>query len=84
MKPDKCSFCKGKLKLGKTDFTARVGNEIVTVKNVPAYICDNCDEAYFTPDVSRKIDSTMKEVQEGKLYAHPVAAGELEYESDLD
>jgi hypothetical protein len=28
MKPDRCSFCKGKLYEGKTEFVAKVGGEV--------------------------------------------------------
>jgi hypothetical protein len=40
MKPDRCSFCKGKLaekKLveGKTEFVAKVGEQIIAIKDVP-------------------------------------------------
>jgi len=80
LKPDICNFCKGHLISGKTDFTVKVGSSIVSIKNVPAYICDNCGEAYFNPEVSRNIDKVMIEFHEGKLLAHPVAAGELEYD----
>ena len=82
MKPEQCSFCKGVLYNGKTEFIARVGDEILSVKDVPAYICENCHEAYYAPDISRKIDSIMQNVHHGKFLAHPIAAGELEFESN--
>lgn len=78
MKPNKCSFCRGELYKGKTEFVAKVANEVVSIKDVPAYICENCREAYFTPEVSRKIDGVMKDFHRGKLLAHPIAAGEVE------
>jgi len=80
MKPDKCSFCKGKLNEGKTEFVARVGEEVIVIKDVPAYICENCGEAYFTPEISRKIDKIMRNFHKGKLLAHPIPAGEIELE----
>ena len=79
-KMDTCSFCKGTLKKGKTEFTVKSGNSIVSVKNVPAYICENCGEAYFDPDVSRRIDKVMKDFHKGELLAHPLAAGEIEFD----
>ncbi|WP_245543637.1 YgiT-type zinc finger protein [Methanoplanus limicola] len=30
------------------------------MKEIPAYICNQCREAYFTPEISRKIDEIMK------------------------
>lgn len=78
MKPDRCSFCKGKLHEGKTEFVAKIEDEVISIKGVPAYICENCGEAYFTAEISRKIDKIMRDYHAGKLLAHPIAAGEVE------
>jgi YgiT-type zinc finger domain-containing protein len=77
MKPDRCSFCKGKLINGKTEFIARVRDEILVVKNVSALICNECGEAYYSPDESRKIDKLMRKFHESNLLVHPIPAGEL-------
>jgi hypothetical protein len=37
-------------------------------------------EAYYTPEVSRKIDIVMKKFHESKLLLHPIAAGELSFD----
>lgn len=78
MKPNRCSFCKGKLFKGKTEFVAKVGKEMLSIKNVPAYICEECGEAYYSADTSRKIDKIMRDLHENKLLAHPIAAGEID------
>ncbi len=62
---------------GKHDFMARVGDEIIAIKDVPALICDTCGEVEYTPEVSREIDSIMKEFFAGRLLAKPLAAGEV-------
>jgi len=36
------------------------GEKIIVIKEIPAYICNQCKEAYFTPEISRKIDEIMK------------------------
>jgi len=77
MKPDKCSFCKGKLIEGKTEFVAKVGEEILVIKNVSAYICNECGEAYYSPKESEKMDILMKKFQKSELLVHPLIAGEL-------
>jgi len=77
MKPDKCSFCKGKLIEGKTEFVAKVGEEILVIKNVSAYICNECGEAYYSPKESEKMDMLMKKFQKSELLVHPLVAGEL-------
>lgn len=77
MKPDRCSFCKGKLVNGKTEFIVKVGDEILVVKNVSALICNECGEAYYSPGESKKIDILMKQFHESNLLVHPIPAGEL-------
>lgn len=81
MKPDRCSLCKGKLRKGKTEFTVKVEKEVISIKDVPAFVCQECGEAYFTPEVSRKIDKIMRDFHKGKLMAHPIAAGEVKLEA---
>ncbi|MDY6866121.1 MAG: type II toxin-antitoxin system MqsA family antitoxin [Halobacteriota archaeon] len=78
MKPDICSFCKGRLKEGETEFVAKVGDKVVSIISVPAYVCEECGEAYYSPEVSRKMDKIMREFHEGKLLAHPIPAGEID------
>ncbi|HIE30942.1 MAG TPA: type II toxin-antitoxin system MqsA family antitoxin [Methanosarcinales archaeon] len=60
MEPDRCSFCKGRLIKGGTEFIVRVVSELLVIRGIPAYACEECDEAYYTPDISRKIDRIME------------------------
>jgi len=78
MIPDACGLCRGKLRRGETEFVARVGDGVISIRGVAAYVCENCGEAYFSPEVSRRIDEVMQEFHQGKLLARPIAAGELE------
>jgi len=74
MIPERCTFCRGRLHEGKAEFIARVGDGIIVIKEVPAFVCDRCGEAYYTPEISRRIDAVMKDVHEGRICARP--AGE--------
>jgi hypothetical protein len=56
---------------------ARVGDEIVVIRDVPALICDTCGEIEYTLEVSRDIDLIMKDFFAGRLLAKPLAAGEV-------
>jgi len=78
MIPDTCGFCRGKLNPGETEFVARVGDEVISITGVAAYVCENCGEAYFSPEVSGKIDEAMRDFHQGKLSARPISARELE------
>ncbi|MGP8323445.1 MAG: type II toxin-antitoxin system MqsA family antitoxin [Methanosarcinaceae archaeon] len=77
MKTDRCTFCKGKLVKGETEFVVKVGEKVLAVKDVSAYVCEECGEAYYIPEVSEKIDGHMKIFNESTLLVHPMAAGEL-------
>ena len=63
MIPDRCSFCKGKLREGTTEFMAHAAGEVIVTKDVPAYVCEQCGEAYYTTGTSRKIDGVMRDAQ---------------------
>jgi len=80
MIPNKCIFCQGKLYEGKTDFVVKIKNEVISINKVPAYICDNCGESYYKVEISRKIDKIMAAYHSGKFLAHPIAAGEIEFD----
>ena len=78
MIPDICSCGKGRLTEGTTDFTAKVEGEIIVIRDVPAYVCDSCTEAYLSIKTSRKIDKIMREFRAGKLLTKPLGTGEVE------
>jgi len=77
MIPDRCSFCKGKLQEGKTEFLAHAAGEVIVIKDVPAYVCEQCGEAYYTAAISRKIDEVMRAAHQKKLCMRPLPAGEV-------
>ena len=77
MRPDTCSFCKGRLHPKETEFLARVNDEIIVVKNVPALVCENCEEAYFSSQASRQIDMVMKQFQKGEISVKSLSAVEI-------
>jgi hypothetical protein len=47
------------------------------IKDVPAYVCEQCGEAYYTAGTSRKIDGVMKDAHQKKLCMRPLPAGEV-------
>jgi len=75
MKPNTCSLCGRILREDKTELLMRIEDQIVVIKNIPAYICEDCGEDYFTPDTSRKIDRIM---HEDKIAKRPIVAFEIE------
>jgi len=74
---DRCALCNGKLEEGTTEFMARASGEVVIINKVPALVCEQCGEAYYTVEISRKIDAVMSEAHRKKLCVRPVPAGEV-------
>jgi YgiT-type zinc finger domain-containing protein len=77
IKLDRCALCNGRLGEGTTEFMARAGGEVVIINNVPALVCEQCGEAYYSVETSRKIDAVMNEAHRKKLCVRPVPAGEV-------
>jgi YgiT-type zinc finger domain-containing protein len=58
----KCVICKhGQTQAGRTTVTLERGESVITYKNVPAQVCDNCGEAYVDSQVSTDLLSAAAE-----------------------
>jgi YgiT-type zinc finger domain-containing protein len=75
---DICLCGKGRLHEGFTELKIWIENTLLVIKNVPARICDLCDEAYISPETSRLVDRVMEKYRTGRLEAKPIAAGEID------
>jgi YgiT-type zinc finger domain-containing protein len=63
----------------KTELVIRVGEEIVVIRDIPAYVCENCGEAYFTLETSRRIDKIMEDFYGDRVSKKPIRAFEISY-----
>jgi YgiT-type zinc finger domain-containing protein len=81
MNSDAHDYCcrAGKMRDGRHDFMARVVDEIIVIKDVPALICDTCGEVEYALEVSKEIDVIMKEFFAGPLLAKPLVAEEIRF-----
>lgn len=75
--PDNCSCGRGKLHKGFTKHIVEINKEVIVIRNVPAWICDLCDESYITSTVSEKIDKIIAAFRAGRLMSKPIAAGQV-------
>jgi YgiT-type zinc finger domain-containing protein len=75
---DLCLCGKGRLHEGFTELKIRIENTLLVIKNVPARICDLCDEAYISPETSRLVDRAMDKYRAGRLEVKPITAGEID------
>ncbi|MDX2136809.1 MAG: YgiT-type zinc finger protein [Chloroflexota bacterium] len=45
-----CRYCRGELEEQLVSRIQRVGERWFVIENVPALVCKQCGETYFTPD----------------------------------
>jgi YgiT-type zinc finger domain-containing protein len=61
---DRCDLCGGELRAGKTRLQIWRGEELLVVKDVPADVCQQCNEAYISATVSEQLDHFLDEYQQ--------------------
>lgn len=79
IEPNYCNLCKGTLSEGFANLITRIDDQIIQISDIPAWICDNCNEAYYSPKSSRKIDEIISNARDKNLLVHPLAAGEIKF-----
>jgi len=58
----KCPICKeGSTENGESTVTVERNGAIVFFKEVPALICNNCGETYFTSEISKRLFKLAQE-----------------------
>ena len=58
---DQCDLCGGALQPGKTTLEIWHGDELLVIKDVPADVCQQCQEAYVSATVSERLDHFLAE-----------------------
>ena len=51
-----CTFCGGEVNEQRIEYDYRRKGRLLILSNVPAGVCCQCGEKYFTPDVLKKMD----------------------------
>jgi YgiT-type zinc finger domain-containing protein len=54
--PTKCPMCGGKVNVGTTTFTVDLTTGVIAVRNVPAWVCNQCGEDWIEDEVSAKLE----------------------------
>jgi YgiT-type zinc finger domain-containing protein len=58
---DKCQFCSGDLKKKIVCLDLWRKEKLYVFKNVPARVCDQCNEKYFSSKIYGVIDKLLRE-----------------------
>lgn len=57
---DQCNVCRGHLKHQKVTYTQFHKGKLVVVENVPAWVCEQCGERYYDPDVAERLLTVIR------------------------
>lgn len=57
---NKCSVCRTKTLSKTITYTQWYKGKLIAVENVPAEVCSNCGEEYFSPDVADKVQNVIE------------------------
>ncbi len=54
-----CNVCHGQVNQTTTRYTQWLDNRLVVVENVPAWVCEQCGETYFAPEIVEKLQALI-------------------------
>ena len=56
-------MCKGTLQDGFSNFTADLDMCIIIIKNVPAYVCNQCGEVSYNDETAKRIEEIVQGIK---------------------
>jgi len=59
----KCFYCKGDTEDKVKTHAVTLENAVIIVKNVPAMLCTQCGEAYFSDSVTKKLETITDQLE---------------------
>ncbi len=62
----KCAICGGVQKEEITKLELWVDEKLIVIEDVPAKVCENCGETYFSAKVSKQVDALLESTKEAK------------------
>jgi YgiT-type zinc finger domain-containing protein len=62
----KCAICGGIQKEEATKLELWVDGKLIVIEDVPAKVCENCGEKYFSATVSKQVDVLLESAGEAK------------------
>lgn len=68
----KCSACHSETTSKNITYTQWYQGELIAVENVPAEVCQNCGEEYFSPEIVDKIQRVIELHRSSKTIQEPV------------
>ncbi len=63
----KCAICNGKTEHKVVDIPTELEDKFLIIKGVPADVCTQCGEIYYTIDVARELEKIEDKVSEKSI-----------------
>ena len=60
----RCIMCKGNTTQMKNTYIQEFENCIIIIKNVPALVCSQCGEVYYSDDIAEKLEEIVNRLQD--------------------
>ena len=60
MRDGRCYFCKGKVSEKKVKVDFRWGDDLLVIEDVPAEVCQQCGEKYFSSETYKVMEQLAK------------------------
>ena len=59
----RCIMCRGNVIPSKHTFIQELDECIIIIKNVPALVCSQCGEVYYSDEISDKLEEIVNRLQ---------------------
>ncbi|MCK4613978.1 MAG: type II toxin-antitoxin system MqsA family antitoxin [Thermoplasmata archaeon] len=63
----------------KVEVVKKVNNNLIVVKDTPAWVCVQCGERYYSIETVKQIERILKDAGEKKIEFHEILAGEVSF-----
>ncbi len=77
---ESCSLCNGEMKPKKVDIIKKINNKIIVIDDVPAHVCNQCGEKYYSLEVVENIEKLIDKIKRDKIKTNMIYGEELKYE----
>ncbi len=54
-----CNVCRGKVERQLTAYVQWYKGRLILIENVPAWVCEQCGETYFDPEVVERVQNLI-------------------------
>ena len=59
----RCVMCKGNIASTKQTYIQKFDNCTIIIKDVPALVCSQCSEVYYSDEISKKLEEVVDRLQ---------------------